>query len=796
MLPLLFAALLLAPQEPRVEATLSATTVRAGDAFVYQILVASDDDAPSRVLNPYLSSAFEVLRTQDFSETQLSFPGGRTRRFRREIVLVVHTPGVHTIPPAQVDIGGRHYATPELQVVVTGPGPIGGAAAAPGQPRLRVEFVPDTVYVGQQVVLRAEAVIPEGRRPRRGRPPTFETPQPAGFWTQELPDARRSSLRLVGSGVYEVHGFSRAYFPLSAGPRTLEPAAVVYEARQDWFSGTRLERITARDSLRLEVRPLPEAGRPPAFAGAVGRFSLSARLEPRRLRAGEAATLLVEITGEGNVKGLPPPRLPAFAGVEVLPAGDEVESWVSDGIVHGTRRFRWMLVPEAGPAVLELGAVEFAWFDPYERRYYVERSEALELDVQPGVAVAAGPAAGSALALREATAGERLGWVSSRAFVALNVVPVLLLLGFAGVRAARRRPRRRPRGRDATWRAWQVRSGSAALTPDGLRRAFLRSVAEAAELRRTELTEPAQLAARLDAAGIDAAVVDEALRALARLDELRFRGSTWDEATRLACVQELGGTLHRIIGELRAGRSGRVGATAAGAVALLVALVPAAAGALTLDRAPLADFARGVAAFEGGDFAAAAAHFAAHVDASPHDVGAWYNLGAAQLLAGQRGEAIGSWLRVVAASPRDREVRSRLEAVGAARAAAIITPALRLNPNEVRLLAAGLWLLALAGATLILAGRRRHGARLAVAALACLVLIGATAAAHSAQRARTAITIAEPTLLRTAPALRADRLDDVPPGTVLRIAERRAAWLRVEHAGAEGWIDAADVLTP
>jgi tetratricopeptide (TPR) repeat protein len=789
MIALLIAGLLALPQDPRVEATLSARSIRVGEAVVYQIIVDSREAAPGRVGTPEMPDAFDILRTQDFSETQLAFPGGRSRRFRREVVLLAQRPGNYTIPSTQVEIGGRVYHTPELQLAVTGT-PM--RSDAPGRPRFRVEFVPDTVFVGQQALLRAEALIPDGRRPRRARAPTFEPPQTGGFWAQDLPQTRQASIRLIGPDVFEVHSFQRAYFPLAAGRRVLEPATVLYEVRLDWLSGTRVERMTS-DSLAITVLPLPDEDRPPSFGGAVGKFTLNALLDRSQVRAGEAATLLVEIRGEGNIKGLPAPSLPEVDGADLLPAGDESESWVSDGVLHGSRTFRWMVVP-AGGSRLEVPAIEYAFFDPFERRYFLLRTDPLELEVDATtVTAAADGARGVApiLTLRDSTASDRLAWVRSPWFALLNAAP---LLAFAIV-AATRRARRPTRGRTraSAMRAWNVRSRARELTADGLRNALLRTLADALELRTVEVASSASLTRALAEHGVDGATIADASALLRRLDEIRYAAGGWSAEVRAELTAAAGDLVRRVCehvaGDAAPSRAGAGKALAICALVFGLAAAPAAAQP--------ADFVAGVEAYGAEDFRLAAQHFAAHLAAAPQDANGWINLGLAREAEGDTGAALAAYLRAVRYQPRDAELRARIEAIGARRALLHVTPPLRLNTSEATLLGSLLWLGMLAGLFALLMRRDSRAAKsVAILAGALLALHGAMTLLHQ-RTARTAVVaIAAPTVIRSGPALRAEDRDSVPAGTLLRIRERRGDWLRVAGAGPEGWVERRDLTRP
>jgi hypothetical protein len=178
----------------------------------------------------------------------------------------------------------------------------------------------------------------------------------------------------------------------------------------------------------LDVQPLPPA--PPGFTGAVGQVALTARLEPRQLRLGEAATLTVELAGHGNLQGLPEPKVAPPPGLTVYPPQQEGKDEIAGTLVRGRRSWSYVVVPDrTGHYRIEAPRVSF--FDPVARQYRVAAAPDLELNALPRPAgtVAGESPAPSGLrtaALTRGLAGRiwppRLPWL-----LALPVAFVLIL---------------------------------------------------------------------------------------------------------------------------------------------------------------------------------------------------------------------------------------------------------------------------------------------------------------------------------------------------------------------------------
>ncbi|MHC4079570.1 MAG: hypothetical protein ACYST0_14150, partial [Planctomycetota bacterium] len=103
--------------------------------------------------------------------------------------------------------------------------------------------------------------------------------------------------------------------------------------------------------------PLPTAGRPAEFTGAVGRFSVRAEANPLDPTVGGSLKLVLRIEGEGNLEVLDPPRLDELSGFHVFGKIDDR----SKNTTH--RTVTYDLAP-LSMAVKAVPPIRFAFFDP------------------------------------------------------------------------------------------------------------------------------------------------------------------------------------------------------------------------------------------------------------------------------------------------------------------------------------------------------------------------------------------------------------------------------------------------
>ncbi len=241
---------------------------------------------------------------------------------------------------------------------------------------------PPRPYVGQQVIytlyLYTQANISSVQ--------VDELPGFKGFWMHELPQAETEPDRVeLQDEVYtRVRLLERAIFPRRAGSFEIEPIMFTLEAqvpeRGSFSFFTRSKQIRRQSNVvKIEVQPLPEA--PAGFGGAVGQLQLTTTLEPTELEVGEAATLTVELSGQGHLQGIATPTLPEIPGLKLFPPQQKSGERVRRKKVVGRRTWSFVLVPER-PGSWQLPAVEIPYFDPRQGSFRVARGDDFELEVR------------------------------------------------------------------------------------------------------------------------------------------------------------------------------------------------------------------------------------------------------------------------------------------------------------------------------------------------------------------------------------------------------------------------------
>jgi hypothetical protein len=302
--------------------------------------------------------------------------------------------GRFTIPPFRIELDGKTVETAPLTLEISAsvPAPGAGTTGDGGSDASEVfaRLVVDRrrVYWNEQVVARAQIY---SRAPLEDMP-MWEAPEATGFWAEPLGNPRHDRVTLDGRS-FERYERVVAYFPTRPGRLTLGPArARIRVVRQGLPAFDPLGGIFPSPSasivevpieaapVTIAVDPLP-GGAPAEFTGAVGRLSLGVRVDRARVKVGEPVAVATTIRGEGNLASAFDPPIVTIPTTASYPAGSRAELDRAADRLRGVRRREIAFIPDHAGSLLVL-PIAFAWFDPEEGRYRVERSDSILVRVE------------------------------------------------------------------------------------------------------------------------------------------------------------------------------------------------------------------------------------------------------------------------------------------------------------------------------------------------------------------------------------------------------------------------------
>jgi BatD DUF11 like domain len=423
-----------AQSAPQIDVQVETDTVGVGDVVRVDMNATSVDAMPSDARLP-VGASF-IVRGENASPTQthIIINGSRSDRYTLTVewALQAQRPGTFTVGPPSVATGGTRYAgkpvtlhvvpagqapprhrrpPPQMQspfgfspfdpwkALMPGMDPFDAPMPSPSppplttDPKLALDAPRGNVYflhatadktsavVGEQVtfsvyeyldVTATEAAIDEDARDAQV-PDFVKHPLVA-----EDQDAVLAGYASIGGRTWVVKLVRRwGLFPLHAGDLVIGP---MRETLVRPRSVARQPRTT--ETITVHVSEPPLAGRPQGYAlGDVGRFALSAQVQPREFEAGSAAGVHVELSGTGNLPSTLTP--PAQEGVEWLaPEVHDQLGPVGHDVYGGKRTFDFV-VRVNKPGTIDLGSLAVPFWDPDAHKYDVARAALGSVQVKP-----------------------------------------------------------------------------------------------------------------------------------------------------------------------------------------------------------------------------------------------------------------------------------------------------------------------------------------------------------------------------------------------------------------------------
>ena len=262
-----------------------------------------------------------------------------------------------------------------------------------------------SAYVGEQVVLtyKLYTKVPVSSLSVE-RMPSY-----AGFWTKDITDNNGGSLRQTSEYINGIEYTAAeiqkiVVVPQRSGTLPIDPMIIECIAQirtesnrqrsmdpfEAFFNDPFFNRNIANvrkeltsQTLNLEVKSLPENGKPASFAGAVGNFNFKSEIDKTELSTNEAFTLTLTVSGTGNVELLQMPT-PVFPpDFEVYDPKITMNVNNNANGLSGTKKAEYLVIPRRA-GNFTVPAVEFSYFDPSKDTYQTLSSQLYEIKVEKG----------------------------------------------------------------------------------------------------------------------------------------------------------------------------------------------------------------------------------------------------------------------------------------------------------------------------------------------------------------------------------------------------------------------------
>jgi len=402
--------------------TARATPTQAGrDEYITLKLTVTDGNNIQKIQPPSLED-FAVVGGPS-TETEMNSVNGTTDQYQTLIyVLLPKKRGTITIGPATAVVDGKTFHSNPLTVTVTDkksarpqnnnpmsllqmPTSFFDLSDMPAHEEQyndyilrRGESIPDKVNKNMQLRLQAdktscyvgEPVLATYKLYTRLQSESSLSKNPSfnGFsvvdMTQNDPDTHtKESLNGRPCNVYIIR--KAQLYPLQAGPITLETATL--DNKLQFLRAENNSPVTQNVSLSskpltINVKPLPDAGKPANFKGAVGNFTIESSLGKKDFSADEAGKLIITIAGKGNMQLLTNPEISWPEHLEAFDIKSTDNTDKTTVPLSGNKTFEVPFTADR-PGDYTVPPVSFSFFDPVSATYKTITAPAIPFHVSP-----------------------------------------------------------------------------------------------------------------------------------------------------------------------------------------------------------------------------------------------------------------------------------------------------------------------------------------------------------------------------------------------------------------------------
>ncbi len=311
--------------------------------------------------------------------------------------------GEFTIGQASIEIDGVVYKSPPVTVTVTSAVDIpkdenNADYLASENVHLVAEvsnanpYLNEAITVTYKLYVSNEVSITSNWR-------EIDTPKYADFWSQNIDNQGNFK---IYEGKYQGEDYryvilrTTVLYPQKTGELNIEPLTLdvpidVRTNKRDFFGRflmTRVNKTISAGNRTIDVKPLPEAGKPDDFMGAVGNFDFEVTASRTQLDANESLELKIAVSGNGNLKlfDLPSVNLPSALEVYEPVREDKIRTQVSG--MTGSVSENYTIVPQF-KGEYPIRPITFSYFDPKTETYKTLSSTEMVINVENGPVTAA-----------------------------------------------------------------------------------------------------------------------------------------------------------------------------------------------------------------------------------------------------------------------------------------------------------------------------------------------------------------------------------------------------------------------
>ncbi|OIQ19357.1 MAG: BatD protein [Flavobacterium sp. MedPE-SWcel] len=371
-------------------ATPSRTKVGVNERLRVEFKMSADGDN-------FVPPSFRGFKAAGPSQTISNSWGTNRKRTFTKTYTYVLTPtikGVFTVGQASIEVEGKTYKTTPFKITV------GRAVAKPNDPAAALaqnagkdihvvaEVSKSNPYINEPISVVYKLYVGQNESLRGTR--QVDVPQFSDFWNQDIkiPNSTVRQVTYKGESYRAIELKKVVLYPqksgkLEIGPLSLELTIDVPTGRRDYFGRPvmgQTTKVKTSGSRIINVKPLPENGKPEDFSGAVGDFSFQAKPSKTTLSNGESLQLTVKVSGKGNLKlfNLPKPVVPSALEMYDPEHNEDVATPLSG--MKGSITDVYAIIPQ-NKGKYPIKPMSFTYFNPKTGNYNTITSEEIMVDV-------------------------------------------------------------------------------------------------------------------------------------------------------------------------------------------------------------------------------------------------------------------------------------------------------------------------------------------------------------------------------------------------------------------------------
>ncbi|MEG0795404.1 MAG: BatD family protein [Odoribacter sp.] len=304
--------------------------------------------------------------------------------------------GIYQIPSAFITVDGKQYKSNSLRIeVVKGEKAAGNGGGQNTKNRetqpnttasvnednlfVRVDVSRRSLYLGESMIATMK-VYTKVDLTNFGR---IKFPAFDGFLTEDMPTPQRIELarETYDGQIYNVGVIQKKLlFPQHTGEITIEPFELECIIRQriagggrsffdDFFGNEREVKIMRRSRpITVNVKELPQEGKPLGFGGTVGNLTMSTSLSADSVNTNDALTYKITFRGSGNLKLLKAPVVDFPLDFEMYDPKESKDITTTANGMDGTVTFEYLTIPRYS-GEYKIPAIHFSYFDPQTNSY-------------------------------------------------------------------------------------------------------------------------------------------------------------------------------------------------------------------------------------------------------------------------------------------------------------------------------------------------------------------------------------------------------------------------------------------